>query len=386
MLFLLRFLSGYVCFRITGSRAGSFVNKLIRAHINVWGIRADSDGIVCCVRLRDYPTVQSMCRDSSQRVRIKAKRGVPFFLHKNRDRSGLLVGAVLFLAVFHVLSLFVWTVDICEFNTISQTAAREILGRVGLYEGVYGELGSLKRMQTTAMLEFGNLSWMTINVDGSRGEVNATEKIPEETNDTAPRNMKAAIDGQIVRADAYCGDAFVSAGDAVVKGDLLISGVVETELGGVRIVRADGTVIARTHREEKFAIPKKRRAAEYTDTPVCRYAARLFGVVVPLTFCSAPQDRAAVWSEVSAEFGGERASVSLITENIYGRRITVKDTDCETVFKNECLLRELFCYNDKKILNKQIAVSENDNYMIYTVDYSCEENIAKPSKILVRTN
>lgn len=383
MVFLIRFFTGHVRFLITGSRAGSFVNDILRAGVNVWGIRAKDGGIVCCVSCGDYPLVQRLCRKTSQRVHIVSKHGLPFFINKNRRRGGLLVGAAMFAAVFYALSLFVWTVDICSFDTISQTSAREILRRVGIYEGVRGDFESLKRMQTTAMLEFGNLSWMTINADGSFGEVNATEKTLPETNDTAPRNMKASADGFILRCDAYSGAASVSAGDSVVRGDLLISGVVETELGGTHLARADGIVLAQTRHTERFVIAKKRRAAVLSPSGE-RYGARLFGRFIPLTLCPAPKEHITTRAEKQAEFRGQRASASLVTERIYGYTVAQRSVDRDKAFLNERLLRELFCYGDKTITDRSVTFSENDDHYTYVVDYICEENIAQPAKILVK--
>ncbi len=385
MVAIIRFLTGYVRFRISGSRPGSFVNKLIKNGINVWDIRSVGGEIVCCTSCAEYPLVQDLCRRTSQRVHIVKKRGVPFFAERNKKRSGLAVGFACFLLIFKLLSMYIWTVDICEFDTISQTAAKDILHRVGIYEGVRGDFESLKRMQTTAMLEFGNLSWMTINADGSRGEVNATEKELPETNDTAPRNMTARADGQVIRADAYSGAVNVAAGDGVTEGDLLISGVVQTELGGVRFTRADGVVIAKTRYLERISVPKECRIAECDEQPSSRCSARLFGAVIPLTFCTAPADHVSMYSEQQASFMGERASLSLIREDIYPYKVkTVKvDKDtAEILMKNKMLLRELFKFSDKNIVSRTTEMSENNSAYLYEVRYICEEDIAAPSPIL----
>ena len=168
-----------------------------------------------------------------------------------------------------------------------------------------------------------------------------------------------------------------------MKGDLLISGVVETELGGTHLVRADGIVLARTHHTERFIIPKKRRRAVISQQPEKRYAARLFGVLVPLTLHSEPSDRILLHSEIQAEFKGERASIGLVTERIYGYTVEQSNVDCDKAFENERLLCELFAYSDRTITARETHLSENDDYKIYTVEYTCEENIASPARILL---
>lgn len=389
MIAILRFLSGYVIFRISGSRPGTLINELLRKGIKVWGIRGNSGEICARVSCTDYPTVQQITRTGSRRVHIIKKRGVPFIIHKNRRRKGLIVGAALFLAIFKTLSLFIWTVDICEFQTISQTAAREILNRVGIYEGVRGDFESLKRMQTSALIEFGNLSWITINADGSRGEVGATEKQRVETSDTAPRNIKASADGQVVRADAYNGTAVVAQGDAVRKGDLLISGVVESMTGSSRFERADGIVLAKTRYHEIIEIPNEIITFVPEQKLQDRYSTRLFGILIPLTITqnnSSDNIPLVFRSENQVRFRGERASASLLTERIYDYKIekrSISIEKAEKLFTERRLIKELFCYNNKEITERSINVFRNDSAYCFEIEYNCIEDIAKGERILL---
>ena len=385
---LIRFTYGYVVIRISGSRPGTFVNKLVRCGMNVWGIRSHEGDIICRIRLSDTYTVMQMSRDSSCRVRIVKKRGLPFILYKNKRRSGLVFGAAAAALIFYLLSLSIWNINICEFDTMSRTAVLETLHRVGFYEGVRGEFESLKRMQTSALLEFGNLSWITLNADGSFGEVNATEKLMIETTDNAPANIKARCDGYILRVDPYMGVPVVSAGDGVVKGNLLISGIIETE-NDIKTVRANGAVIAQTHSTERFVIPRLMEIKIFDDAPVKRYSCRLFGVIFPLTIGEADRSSLSFIKESQASYRGERASVSLITQELYGftnNIINVDEAAASNILYDKMLLREMFRYCDKEIIDRQIERTVNKDEYIYDIYYICVEDIAMPEKIRFSEN
>lgn len=384
----IRFIYGYVVIRVSGSRPGTFVNKLVRGGINVWGIRSHEGDIICRIRLSDAAYVLQMSRGSSCRVHIIKKRGVPFIVYKNKRRGGLAVGAAAAALVFYLLSLTIWNIDICEFDTMSRTAALETLRRVGFYEGVRGEFDSLKRMQTTALLEFGNLSWITLNADGSFGEVNATEKLMTETTDNAPANVKARCDGHILRVDPYAGVPAVSAGDGVVKGNLLIGGIVETE-NGIKAVRADGAVIAQTHSTEIIRIPRRMEVKTFADVPVTRYSCRLLGVVFPLTIAEADRESLSFIKESQAAYRGQRASVSLITQELYGVTditLNVDEAAADKILYDKMLLREMFRYRDKEIIDRHIERSENSDEYIYEIQYTCIEDIAAAEKIRFSEN
>ena len=386
MVFLIRFFTGYVRFAVSGSRPGRIVNELLRSGINVWGVTAHSGEITCCVSRADYPAVQELCRGTSRRVHIKAKRGLPFIMSKHRRRSGLAVGLLCYIVIFRVLSLFIWNVEICEFDTMSRASVTETLGRVGIYEGVRSDFESLKRMQTSAMIEFGNLSWITINADGSRAEVNATEKLPAVENDDSPRNIKASIDGQIIRADVYKGTAAVRSGDAVVRGDLLISGVVENASGSVRFERAAGVVTARTRYLERFEIPKTHRAAVWRDTNEMRYSCGIFSAEIPIGFTAYGEGRIALTSRSEARFLGESTKASLTTQRLYSVEVAETQLDqaaAQSLFSAKMILRELFRYSGKKITSRSTNVYFDGGKYNFETSYTCEEDISAPSPIRI---
>ena len=392
MVKLLRFLRGYVVFMISGSCPEKFVNILTYNGVNVWGVKS-RDGIVYCTTLAvNYRHIRRLSRRSSCRIRIKSKHGLPFFINRNKDRIGLPIGLVCFFTVFKLLSMFLWNIDIYGFNDISYNRAKSVMESVGIYEGVRNTFESLNNIQTKAMIEFENVSWITVNVDGSKGEVNISEITEKgEIKDDTPYNIKADIDAQIIRVDAYTGSAVVKSGDAVAEGNLLISGFVETELGGTHLSTADGIVWAKTERAENFEIPKSYTTAAYNPQCSNRLSCRLFNIVIPLKFeYYNPDDNYLSFiSERKASFQDETASLSLINENIYfynTNYVTVDKSLAENIFKSEMLLNELFNYGDKKIISRTIGSSADNENLNYIVKYNCEEDIGVKSEIILENN
>lgn len=375
---------------ITGSYPEKFVNLCIYNGVNVWGVQSKEGTVYCRTLASNYSTIRRLSRRTSAKIRIKRKVGLPFILRKNRDRVGIPIGIMCFLIIFKVLSLFVWNIDIYGFDNMSYTDARDVLQRVGVYEGARNSYESLKNIETKAMIEFGNVSWITVNIDGSRGDVKISETIKEGEilDDSKPCNIKADADGQIIRVDAYSGMAVVKRGDAVVKGNLLISGVVETELGGTHLEHSSGVVWARTSRNEIITIPKQLNAVNCRQDAENRYSLKLFNLVIPVSLKTLPNNGnyLSYIDETKASFRGERASVSLVKESIFPyemNKISIDSTKAENLFKTEMLLKELFSYNDKKIISRNIENStDNENY-IYYVNYECEEDIGEKSDILL---
>ena len=76
---------------------------------------------------------------------------------------------------------------------------------------------------------FPELSWASVNMYGSKAEVEVreAEKSPEIEDTKTPSNLVAKKDGMVVLVKGYRGTNKVKEGDVVVKGDILISGIVE---------------------------------------------------------------------------------------------------------------------------------------------------------------
>lgn len=389
MVRLLRLLRGYVVFAVTGSYPEKFINICTFNGVNVWGVKSREGVVYCCTLASNYKTVRILSRRTSAKIRVKRKRGLPFILLRNKKRSGLLIGAVLFIAILKILSMFVWTVDISGSENISYNYAKDVMKQVGVYEGVYGNFESLTNIRTKALLSFENVSWLSVNVDGSYGEVSMSESVQKGniTDNSLPSNIKAECDAQILRVDAYSGSPAVKSGDAVVKGNLLISGVIENELGGISLVNSDGVVWARTERVENLSLKKKQSFTDCSDKLKCRYSFRLFNMIIPISYCNLDCNNNYFYftDERKAEFNEKTASISLIKQSIldYDKQsVNINKIDVEKQLKAEIMLTELFSYNDKKIINRSIETEIDEDCYKYNIMYVCEEDIGIKSEIL----
>lgn len=391
MIRLLRFLRGYVIFTVTGSYPERLVNICIFNGVNVWGIKSKEGVVYCCAMAANYKAIRRLSHKTSAKIRIKRKCGLPFILKRNSKRKGLLIGFCLMLAILKVLSMFVWVIDFKGFESFSTSYAKEIMSQVGISEGVYSGFDNIKNMQTKAMMMLENVSWLSINVDGSYAEINMSESVPkgEVSDNQKPANIKAECDAQILRVDAYGGVPSVRSGDAVVKGNLLISGIAENENGGIALMRADGVVWASTKYSETISIQKAQTKIEYGE-PETRYACRLFNILIPLTYkCNSQGRNIYLADEQRASFNGNNASLSLITENIYPYRANqynIDETTAEEQFKTKVMLNELFKYNDKKIVSRNIEKSADSNKISYEIFYECEEDIGYSDEIITEDN
>ena len=277
---LFHFLAGYVVFVAAGGFPERFVNLCADRGVPVWDVRPRDGYLLGKTTVRGYRRLRVPAKRAGMRLRVRDKCGVPFFLHRNRRRFGVPVGAAVFLLVFALLSARLWMIDVGGNDLLTTDTVREALRQAGIREGMRsGDIDASAAEQELLRLLPG-VDWIALNVDGSVLHVALREDTVPETNEVQkPCHIVASRDGFLVRLEPYEGQAAARIHTAVQKGELLVSGAKEHQ-NGVTLHHAAGYAEAQTTRtlraqitDRTYPQPTKKRL---------RTALRIFGVHLPL--------------------------------------------------------------------------------------------------------
>lgn len=250
----LRFITGYVCFTAKGGFPERFLNLCRMRGIILWDLRS-IDGIIHARTDRSgYRRIRSVAKKSGMKVRIAKKCGLPFFLNRHSHRAGLIAGACFCLAMLCILSTRIWSIDVIG---NSRVAPEEIIGvfeELGIKKGTPERKIDINSVEIAALKRLPELTWLNINISGSAAVIEVRERVakPETDESGEPSDIVAARDGQIVILRPFNGTQEQKIGNAVLKGDLLISGIEENRDLSVSFCRAKGYVVARTLRSISF--------------------------------------------------------------------------------------------------------------------------------------
>lgn len=247
IIFLYRIVFGFLRVCIYGDFKERALTLCAQNGITLWNNRLKEGKIECNILVKDFRLLRSVLRGKGVKVHILKKRGVPFILNRYRKRSGILVGAVLFFAIIQLMSGYIWIIDVEGNSKVSTAKILSACHSVGLDIGIRKDSFYPKLKREELMLCLDGVAWSSLNVEGSRLTVNVTE-IKERDKEKTYSNLKAASDGIIEKMDITSGTSVVSVGQAVKKGDLLVSGIIETA-DGTRFVGSRGKVYAKTKEE-----------------------------------------------------------------------------------------------------------------------------------------
>lgn len=197
---------------------------------------------------------------------IVSRGGFLSFVFSHIDRIGLLIGAFVCIICLYVSSLFIWDIQ-TDGNGISDEELLSLLTAGGLSYGTYIPSLDIKSVENSVLISCDKLSFISINLDGSTAhiEYGSRNSFGKDDGSTAPSNIVADEDGQIINRITQSGTAVCSPGDVVKKGELLISGLYESNRFGTRAVKASGKVYAEVSRRIEIFYPFEAYEKVYTS-------------------------------------------------------------------------------------------------------------------------
>lgn len=216
------------------------------------------------------------------RVRYTASpiMGLPAAILSLRNKIPQLVCVILsaFLVIF--LSHLVWDVRVEGAENIPIGDIEEKISSAGLRIGSLWDSVDSEEVETSLLASAPEISWVQINRVGTVAYVIVRERAPTSEPNISPfscSNIVAEFDGVIEEVTVTRGVALVKTGDVVRAGDILISGVVETE-GGTYFTAAEGSVRAHVAGQASAVAERYETKAEREYLGVDSLALSIFGV------------------------------------------------------------------------------------------------------------
>lgn len=244
---LFRRILGYITFCASGGFSERFINLCAFQGIDIRNIEFDGSTLTADTKIKNYKKLRHIARKSGMKIRAVKKHGLPFFLNRHKNRVGLAVGGVFFVIFMSIMPLFVWSVETVGAQNISSEEILSVVSELGLKTGAFTSSVDETEVARLAMMKLsGKLSWLAVNIKGSRAVVEARdyEKRPDDKTYGDPCNIVADFDGLILSMDVYNGKKANYEGGGVRKGDLLISGIVENRDTSAQFLEARGEIVA----------------------------------------------------------------------------------------------------------------------------------------------
>lgn len=379
---LFQFLLGFLRFKIDGGNPEKFLNLTAREGITLWNIKRDGSGICANTLDSNYKKLLPVAQKAGVRIFVLKRKGLPVRLEKHRRRYGFAAGIVFFFLILWYFSGFVWNVQIVGNSRVETREIQYTLNDLGLKPGIRAGSVNIKQVEQEALIMLPDLSWMHINLDGGTAEVKVGERSqrPEIVPDNLPCNVKASETGQIIQIQVHQGKAAVKAGDTVLKGGLIASGIITEEKTGItRYVHARATAIARTRHELSVIVPLKTTEKVSTGKVIKKYMLNFIGLEIPF-YKSEPSGsfNRTVYKNMFT-VGSVKFPVGITTSVFSEYRetpVVLTKKQAETKAKALIAEKEKTELSNAKIIKKAYVEKFDSAGITLSGTYDCEENVA----------
>ena len=271
---LINLLFGYLEVLVSGAFPERLLNLCAQHRVRFWHLTwLDETTFTFRIALKDRGRMEELAQRAMCETSVRARRGAGAVAQNLSKRRGFLLGLAVCLGAVCLLSRFLLVVEVVGNETVPTAVILSELQRLGVHPGSYGPGIDEKGTANEALIRLPQLSFMAINISGTRAVVSVEEAVPapELLDEQTPADVVADADGIILDMQTSAGRPLVQDGDIVARGDVLIAGAMELYEPegspvdqGYLVVHAAGTVTARTWRTLEETVPLTIQEKSYT--------------------------------------------------------------------------------------------------------------------------
>ncbi|MBQ7226493.1 MAG: sporulation protein YqfD [Clostridia bacterium] len=236
-----------------------------------------------------YRQHKEICKcfyNESVEHKITENKGILSVFSPLKGRIGLYIGMIFMLVTLIYSSNIVWCINVEGNRKLTDEEIINELHNVGFDLGDYVPKIDYDKLQNKVLLNSDDLAWISININGNVANVKVKEKLhnEKENKKVLYSNIVAKSDGYITSISVIDGKKAVNIGNVVKKGEILISGVIDSQAEGVRYEQARGEVLAYVNKKISVEIPLNSTKKVYTGVKYKNKSYKIYNF--PLFFSS----------------------------------------------------------------------------------------------------
>ena len=379
-------LKGEVTGRVESGFPERVLNLCAEYGVAFWDLRWESPvAFTFTLARRDWKRLRRLSKRVDCDLTAVSWKGTPFFLGRMRRRYALWVTLALGLAALVYSSFFIWDFQVEGCETVSPQEILRALERHGVGFGTYGYAVDSPELRNLLLLEMPQLSYIAVNVKGCRAYVQVRERVPapEIVSQREPGNTVAAKDALVTAIQPWDGEKQVLPGTTVREGQLLISGVVQNDFGGVRYLRGMGKVYGRTWYTLQCRVPLTKQVKTYTGDEKVRRAVLIGKKRINFYFSSSiPGDTYdKIVSQDKWTLPGDVAlPVTMVTERLRPYTLTERErAQEEAVILAEKVLSARLedAMEEGEVLDRDVTWQTEGDTLLVTLSAECLEQIGR---------
>ncbi len=367
-----------VFFEATGDEPGKFLSLCKKNNINIKDFQKNIKVSYGCVLAKEYKKASKLAKAAGMRLKIVKKHGIYFRMKKYKKRKGIIVTGVAAILLLIFLQNFVWVIEINGNEGVTNSQILSAAYRNGLKTGTFLLNKNLEKIKLSMLKDLPSLSFISLNRIGSRIEIEVAEETPKPyiISNNTPCNIIASKTARIISSEIYAGQKMFKDGETVYKGDLLVSGIVETDDGKTTYHHALAKIEGETTFEKVFSVLLNQTEKIYNGKEKTRYKIVLFGKKIPL-YLRGYKDEKYDTSSSFMPFGIEKETLHFYDE----KTIEFSEQQALKIIEENISIYEKENLKDAPVISREISAATENGSLICKIDYRCIEDIVSTVEI-----
>lgn len=264
---------GCLLVRMRGLESERFLNLCMTKEIEIWNICSLGEcQFEFWTGIGEFRRMRPLARKAGVRLLIKGRRGLPFFLYRNRRRKLYVAGLSAFFLILFLMSQFVWNISLEGNLRFTDDTLLHYLNSIGISCGMPRARIDCSGLEESIRESYPEIIWVSARVSGTRLLIRIKEnegaRVQIEEN-PEPCDLSAEKGGIVTSILVRNGRAQVCAGDEIKADQVVVSGRIPIfndngEISGYHFVHADADIRVRTHESWEETVEKTTRAYAFT--------------------------------------------------------------------------------------------------------------------------
>ena len=336
------------------------------------------------VRYNDYLPLQKLCNKQGASIKIMASSGLQFVLLAIAKRPVIIIFTCILMIASIYLPSRILFVSVEGNTSIATNVILEAVEKCGITLGASRRQVRSEKIKNALLQEIPELQWAGINTTGCTAIISVREKTTQDiSNDhkSMVSSIVASRDGIIQSCTVYQGNSLCSVGQAVKKGQVLVSGYTDCGIT-TKATQAAAEIIALTIRDVQAVSPVESAIRGTQEKEIIQFSVRIGKKLIKLYKDSGNCDTtcAKIYTERYVRLpGGFYLPIAIVQETLcYYNTVPPQ----ENSYTEEWLSRFAEDYLNStmiagNIVFKETQVNPAHNSTVLSGRYVCMEMIGK---------
>lgn len=366
-----------------------FINAIRQSNIVCYHQYCKGEIFFCRVLKSDLPKLKKLAEIYHMNLKIQEQKSFFGKLKKYKFRFGVPLGIIISIFILFYYSNIVTKIDIQGNELVSENIILALLEQENVKLGTWITDIDMRHCEIVLRTQISEIAWAGIRHTGNRLVIEITEETPhvEMLHENTPCHIISRYNAQITNVEVYSGQLQCLIGDGISKGDIIVSGIVEDDLGNINFrhsyAKITGIYTEQTELTEYFTTSQ----TVSTGNTTCQRWFQLFNLKIPLQLYKPDYQESKIKENyIAFQFLGHELPCGIFqrtTEELQTSVTERSEQEVQLALHSDIVRYEKNFLQDVNILEQNLEFQINQDNITCYVSYKVEGEIGMTSDFFV---